>query len=55
MPPSLDAVYALLQKKWVRDLTIEEVAKRAVIGKPTLYNWWPTKANPGAGQDGTRT
>jgi len=40
----MDAVYALLQKKSVRDLTIEEVAKRARVGKPTLYKWWPTKA-----------
>src|SRR6202163_2924647 len=40
----LDAVYALLQKKSVRHLTMEEVAKRAKVGKPTLYKWWPTKA-----------
>jgi AcrR family transcriptional regulator len=40
----MDAVHALLQKKSVRDLTMEEVAKRAKVGKPTLYKWWPTKA-----------
>src|SRR6201993_1174107 len=40
----MDAVYAALQKKSVRDLTIEEVAKRARVGKPTLYKWWPSKA-----------
>jgi AcrR family transcriptional regulator len=40
----MDTVYALLQKKSVRDLTMEEVAKRAKVGKPTLYKWWPTKA-----------
>jgi AcrR family transcriptional regulator len=40
----MDAVYSLLQKKSVRDLTMEEVAKRAKVGKPTLYKWWPTKA-----------
>jgi AcrR family transcriptional regulator len=40
----MDAVYALLQKKSVRDLTMEEVAKRAKVGKPTLYKWWQTKA-----------
>jgi AcrR family transcriptional regulator len=40
----METVYALLQKKSVRDLTIEEVAKRAKVGKPTLYKWWPTKA-----------
>jgi AcrR family transcriptional regulator len=40
----MDAVYALLQKKSVGDLTMEEVAKLAKVGKPTLYKWWPTKA-----------
>jgi AcrR family transcriptional regulator len=40
----MDAVYALLQNKSVRDLTMEQVAKRAKVGKPTLYKWWPTKA-----------
>src|SRR2546423_1690910 len=40
----MDTVYALLQEKPVRNLTMEEVAKRAKVGKPTLYKWWPTKA-----------
>lgn len=40
----LDAVYELLQQHSVRDLTIEAVAKKAGVGKPTLYKWWPTKA-----------
>jgi AcrR family transcriptional regulator len=40
----LDAVYALLQEKSVRDLSMEAVAKRAGVGKPTLYKWWPSKA-----------
>jgi AcrR family transcriptional regulator len=40
----MDVVYSLLQKKSVRDLTMEEVAKRAKVGKPTLYKWWSTKA-----------
>jgi AcrR family transcriptional regulator len=40
----LDTVYALLQEKSVGDLTMEEVANRAKVGKPTLYKWWPTKA-----------
>jgi AcrR family transcriptional regulator len=43
-PKIMDTVYALLQEKSVRDLTMEEVAKRAKVGKPTLYKWWPTKA-----------
>ena len=37
-------MYALLEEKSVRDLTIEAVAKRAGVGKPTLYEWWPNKA-----------
>jgi AcrR family transcriptional regulator len=41
----LDAVYELLQECSVRDLTIEAVAKRAKVGKPTIYKWWPTKAD----------
>jgi len=40
----LDAVYELLKKQSVRDLTMEAVARRAKVGKPTLYKWWPTKA-----------
>jgi AcrR family transcriptional regulator len=40
----MDAVYALLQEKSIRDLTMEEIAKRARVGKPTLYKWWSTKA-----------
>ena len=40
----MDAVHALLQETSVRDLTMEAVAKRAGVGKPTLYKWWPSKA-----------
>jgi len=40
----MDAVYDLLREKSVGDLTIEEVAKRAKVGKPTIYKWWSTKA-----------
>ncbi|MCW3060431.1 MAG: TetR family regulatory protein [Capsulimonas sp.] len=39
----LDAVQAILTEKSVRDLTIEEVARRAGVGKPTIYKWWPSK------------
>jgi AcrR family transcriptional regulator len=41
----LAAVYDLLQETSVRDLTIEAVAKRANVGKPTIYRWWKTKAS----------
>jgi len=40
----MDAVSQLLQERSVRDLTMEAVAKRAGVGKPTLYKWWPSKA-----------
>jgi AcrR family transcriptional regulator len=40
----MDAVYALLQEGSAKDLTMEAVAKRAGVGKATLYKWWPSKA-----------
>lgn len=39
----MDAVYALLQEGPAKDLTMEAVARRAGVGKPTLYKWWPSK------------
>ena len=39
----MDAVYELLKEKPARDLTMDAVAKRAGVGKPTLYKWWPSK------------
>ena len=39
----IDAVHFLLQQTSVRDLTMEAIAKRAGVGKPTLYKWWPSK------------
>jgi AcrR family transcriptional regulator len=40
----MDAVYELLKIKSARDLTMDAIAKRANVGKPTLYKWWPSKA-----------
>ena len=40
----MDAVSGLLEKKPARDLTMDAVARRAGVGKPTLYKWWPSKA-----------
>ena len=40
----LDAVHDLLLETSVRDLTMEAVAKRSRVSKPTLYKWWPSKA-----------
>ncbi|MDR3727571.1 MAG: TetR/AcrR family transcriptional regulator [Terracidiphilus sp.] len=39
----MDAVYELLQEKSARELTMEAIAQRAKVGKPTLYKWWPSK------------
>jgi AcrR family transcriptional regulator len=39
----MDAVYELLRETSARELTMEAIAKRARVGKPTLYKWWPTK------------
>jgi AcrR family transcriptional regulator len=40
----MDAVYELLKETSARDLTMDAVARRANVGKPTLYKWWPSKA-----------
>ena len=40
----MEAVAGLLKEFPARDLTMEAVAKRAGVGKPTLYKWWPSKA-----------
>lgn len=40
----MDAVYELLKEQPARDLTMDAVARRANVGKPTLYKWWPSKA-----------
>ncbi len=40
----MDAVGTLLKETSARDLTMEAVAKRAGVGKPTLYKWWPSKS-----------
>ena len=40
----MDAVYAFLHERSVRELTMEGIAERANVGKPTLYKWWPSKA-----------
>ena len=39
----MNAVYGLLEEKPARDLTMDAVAKRAGVGKPTLYKWWSSK------------
>lgn len=39
------AVHDLLQVQSVQELTIEAIARRAGVGKPTLYKWWGSKAD----------
>ncbi len=40
----LSAVIHLLREKPLRDISIEEIAKKAGVGKATIYKWWPSKA-----------
>ena len=41
----LAAVYDLLKEMPARELTMDAIARRAKVGKPTLYRWWPSKAS----------
>jgi AcrR family transcriptional regulator len=38
------AITELLKSKMLRDISIEEIARKAGVGKATLYKWWPNKA-----------
>ncbi len=40
----LTATLSLLKEKPLRDITIEEIARKAGVGKATIYKWWPSKA-----------
>ena len=40
----LAATLQLLTQKPLRDITIEEIARKAEVGKATIYKWWPSKA-----------
>ncbi len=39
------ATNELLKEKGGAGLTIEAIARRAGVGKPTIYRWWPTLAD----------
>jgi AcrR family transcriptional regulator len=41
----IQAVLDLLGEQSLRDITIEAVARRAKVGKATIYKWWPGKAH----------
>src|SRR4051812_15236990 len=40
----LQATVELLEDTTVQKLSIEAIAKRAGVGKTTIYRWWPSKA-----------
>jgi len=40
----LRSALRLLGENGFSDLTIEDVAARASVGKATVYRWWPNKA-----------
>ncbi|MFP4313867.1 MAG: TetR/AcrR family transcriptional regulator [Alphaproteobacteria bacterium] len=41
----LKATNALLLHSSVQDLSIEAIAKKAKVGKTTIYRWWPNKTS----------
>jgi AcrR family transcriptional regulator len=40
----LAATIQLLTEKPLRDISVEEIARMAGVGKATIYKWWPSKA-----------
>jgi len=40
----LAATIELLSEKTLRDISMEEIARKAGVGKATIYKWWPSKA-----------
>jgi AcrR family transcriptional regulator len=39
----LAATIQLLSEKPLRDISMEEIARKAGVGKATIYKWWPSK------------
>jgi AcrR family transcriptional regulator len=40
----LKATLQLLKEKPLRDITVDAIARKAGVGKMTIYKWWPSKA-----------
>ena len=40
----LAATIQLLSEKPLRDISMDEIARKAGVGKATIYKWWPSKA-----------
>jgi AcrR family transcriptional regulator len=40
----LKATLQLLKEKPLRDVTVDAIARKAGVGKMTIYKWWPSKA-----------
>ena len=41
----LNATLKLLEQQTVQQVTIESIAKKAGVGKATIYRWWASKAS----------
>ena len=41
----LDATWKMLLHTSVKDISIEAIAKKANVGKTTIYRWWPNKVS----------
>ena len=41
----IQAALDLLEEQSLRDISIEAIARRAKVGKATIYKWWPSKAH----------
>lgn len=41
----INATHDLLNEQGGAGLTIEAIARRAEVGRPTIYRWWPTVAD----------
>lgn len=40
----LQAAWDLFLERGLREMSIEAIARRAGVGKTTIYRWWPSKA-----------